>query len=99
MHGNKGIILANRDARKYIEILRNTLDIFSLGQLNTTRVFFWLSAIWDSGLLRILAIYSSIYHLHITLSFSLDPDHFLYELEGLPHTLEGEGPASQPLSG
>jgi 3-deoxy-D-arabino-heptulosonate 7-phosphate (DAHP) synthase len=30
MHGNKGIIFTNRDARKYIEIQRNTLDIFKL---------------------------------------------------------------------
>jgi hypothetical protein len=29
MHGNKGIIFTNRDARKYIEIHRNTLDMFS----------------------------------------------------------------------
>jgi hypothetical protein len=45
LHGNKGITLANRDARKYIEMHINTLDMFSLGHLNTTRVFFWISAI------------------------------------------------------
>ena len=69
IHGENRIIFTNRDTRKYIEIHRNSLEIFRYRQLNTTRVFFWLSAIWDSGLLRILAIYSSIYHLHITLSF------------------------------
>ena len=47
---------------------------FPLGILQQTVAF-----------LRILAIYSSIYHLHIT-SLSLDSDHFRYELEGLPHT-------------
>jgi hypothetical protein len=45
IYGENRIIFTNRDARKYIEIHRNSLEIFRYRQLNTTRVFFWLSAI------------------------------------------------------
>ena len=40
IHGENRIIFTNRDTRKYIEIHRNSLEIFRYRQLNTTRVFF-----------------------------------------------------------